>query len=371
MRNVRLLNKDLAQAGEFLDTLLSKNFNAIMEKEQEEPAKLNGVAFKPDNLTRFSEPPAPPPSQPLPEKPDVARINTTNPPELSLKRSNTEKPKPAQGSSPIRQDSSQVISLVEALATARKEIESQSERMRDLEEMLMREREARELAEKRAQESSESHMNGSAKGSTTIDPAVPQPPLDGSNVVPVVPAEGSRGGDSTVEKLQSQTAHLQERIDQMVADMHQMKQHMETYRLRAETAEAERDEARETLKEKITRIRAEEAAKASRPKRGRSRSGSPMKVQELSSDSGEQTEREEPKASVQINGTALSDADVKALEQQLSLAISRSKSPLGANTADHHLLQQSAPYASMLGVVLFGMGLMAYINGWQKVDKGL
>jgi hypothetical protein len=28
-------------------------------------------------------------------------------------------------------------------------------------------------------------------------------------------------------------------------------------------------------------------------------------------------------------------------------------------------LQAALPYASVIGVVLFGMGLMAYINGWQ------
>jgi hypothetical protein len=37
----------------------------------------------------------------------------------------------------------------------------------------------------------------------------------------------------------------------------------------------------------------------------------------------------------------------------------------------HNLLQQSTPYASMLGVVLLGVGLMAYLNGWQRIDKSL
>jgi len=34
-----------------------------------------------------------------------------------------------------------------------------------------------------------------------------------------------------------------------------------------------------------------------------------------------------------------------------------------------NMLEQSAPYASMLGVVLLGVGIMAYLNGWQKMDK--
>jgi len=35
------------------------------------------------------------------------------------------------------------------------------------------------------------------------------------------------------------------------------------------------------------------------------------------------------------------------------------------------ILYHSTPYASMVGVVLIGMGLMAYLNGWQppKADR--
>jgi hypothetical protein len=37
--------------------------------------------------------------------------------------------------------------------------------------------------------------------------------------------------------------------------------------------------------------------------------------------------------------------------------------------AQGDLTAQSAPYVSMLGVVLIGVGLMAYLNSWQKGDK--
>jgi hypothetical protein len=33
------------------------------------------------------------------------------------------------------------------------------------------------------------------------------------------------------------------------------------------------------------------------------------------------------------------------------------------------MLLQSAPYASILGVVLIGVGLMTYLNSWQKLEK--
>lgn len=33
------------------------------------------------------------------------------------------------------------------------------------------------------------------------------------------------------------------------------------------------------------------------------------------------------------------------------------------------VLENSGPYASMVGVVLIGIGLMAYLNGWQKIER--
>ncbi|KAJ5846180.1 hypothetical protein N7534_009849 [Penicillium rubens] len=35
----------------------------------------------------------------------------------------------------------------------------------------------------------------------------------------------------------------------------------------------------------------------------------------------------------------------------------------------HNYVEEASPYASMFGVVLLGVGLMAYLNGWQKMDK--
>jgi len=87
-----------------------------------------------DLKTRFLEPPAPPPQQPLPEKPDAP----------SFKRADTEKPKNI--GSPVRSDA-QMSTLTDALSSAKKEIESQGIRLRDLETLLNEERRAREDAE--------------------------------------------------------------------------------------------------------------------------------------------------------------------------------------------------------------------------------
>ena len=173
--NARLQHQDLARTGQFLNTLLSKDDIKNQDKpEAPEPPKgqsqVNGnVSFRSDGgKTRFSEPPAPPPSQPLPEKPDIARPpSSENPP--GLKRGTTERPKshPSSNTSPIRPDNNlgQIIQLTEALNNAKKELDSNAARVRDLEEMLDREREARQHAEEMMQkmeDSSHSKMNGSA-----------------------------------------------------------------------------------------------------------------------------------------------------------------------------------------------------------------
>src|SRR5690349_2280947 len=119
MRNARLQNQDLARTSQFLNSLLSKDDIKNLHKpnlpEPPKPHLTNGnVSFRSDGgKTRFSEPPAPPPSQPLPEKPDAVRPGSSD--VASLKRTTTERPKPAS-TSPIRPDNTslqQILLLTE------------------------------------------------------------------------------------------------------------------------------------------------------------------------------------------------------------------------------------------------------------------
>jgi len=40
-----------------------------------------------------------------------------------------------------------------------------------------------------------------------------------------------------------------------------------------------------------------------------------------------------------------------------------------ARPAPQEVLVTSAPYAAMLGVVFLGVGMMAYLNGWQTLPR--
>lgn len=372
MRSARLQAQDLGRTNHFINTLLSKEDIKDLEKpEAPEPPKSqplvngNGIPFRADPKTRFSDPPAPPPQQPLPEKPDVP----------SLKRGPTERPKlgPAN-TSPSRQDNlNQIIQLTEALNSARRDIDTQTTRMRELEELLQKERSAREEAEglaKRLEETASTHMNGNAvrnvreaiydafrtddESEEIIEDEEPEPTDD-------KPSEADIAAQEMATALQS-------RIDSMDNQMLEMRQQMEEWKQRCEAAESERDADRKTLAEMVVQLRAEEAQrKATQRARSQSRQRR-AEAAEAEAQAQAVLAANATKAAVedsQIDGSVASDEHLEKPTLSRTNTITPYTSQKSAVAHDNPL-QVGLPYASMLGVVLVGMGLMAYLNGWQS-----
>lgn len=389
MRNARLQNQDLARTGQFISALLSKD--DIKNPDKAEGAEApkshmangsNGLSFRSDGgKTRFSDPPAPPPSQPLPEKPDIARPHASDIP--SLKRVGTEKPKlPHRSTSPVREENlGQILQLTEALSSAKKEIDSHSARVRELEEMFQKEREARLIAEdmaRKVEESTVAKANGSAQppaerptAESELDKA-----FDLATERPSTPEPGMLAKESEEptsqprpDPFEAATAIFQSRIDSMVNEMVGLREQLEAFRQRAEKAEAERDEDRKTLGEMVMQIRRRDeedkqraAERKSRsPRRSRSRPASRGLVKTLVQNASlpdgavDETSTEEPSA----------DGDPGVPTLSRTNTIRPTNTELGKPSQDPALLMKGLPYASMLGVVLLGMGMMAYINGWQ------
>ncbi|KAG8166564.1 hypothetical protein KVR01_002253 [Diaporthe batatas] len=386
MRNARQQAQDLSRTSKFLDALLSNEDVKNQEKpevpEPPKPPVVNGNAhsFRSDGKTRFSDPPAPPPQQPLPEKPDVARSQGDVP---SLKRATTERPKSGPSSaSPIRQDNlSQIIQLTEALNSAKREIDTQTSKMRDLEDMLQRERQAREAAEelaKRLEDDAHSRMNGLSK------PQIEDPTLAEAFEPP---SERSGEGNAQTEEIQKTTQReagedrtdsLQSQIDNMLSEMKGLREQVDNYKKQAEQATSERDADRKTLAEMVQQIRQrdEEAAALKAAARARTRSRSNGRDR-----SATVTAREPSRGRSVANrgdgeATSLPSTDEDALDDKPTLSRANTitptpRSPSKRAVSDQALLD-SIPYASMMGVVLLGMGLMAYINGWQpqpRIDR--
>lgn len=371
MRAARLQTNELGRTDNFFGSLLSKEDVKENEKEKapvvEAPKapQVNGgsVSFRSDVKPRFSDPPAPPPQQPLPEKPDVSRSHIFDPPVPPLKRTNTERPKSVPSVSPVRQEpTSQIITLVEALASAKKEIDTQGARLRDLEEMLQKERQAREQAEelaKKLEQQSEARANGDAKASdegSVMEEAF-EPPLEPVEVKEDLPADPVLI-DHTVDPtaISESTLLLEKRLESMLLDMQELRDQMESFKKRAETAETERDTDRKTLAEMVEKIRVDELARHKSAEHARLLSKD-LPAEDLPNGSLEATKAIDSL----LSKSGLSNGSAVSSEKQLTpSAVSTLSRPPGSP-----LLYHTTPYASMVGVVLIGMGLMAYLNGWQ------
>lgn len=340
-------------------------------------------------------PPAPPPSQPLPDAPkdETSTGKTTELPSLPpiLYRSDTEKPKPAglsmnASSSPVKPDQSgQILNLVDALSTAQKEIAAQNQRLNEMEHILGHERESRKLAEERA---------------LTLASSASMAPLDAQLLQTV-----SSTGMELSKKGENSGSELLERISLMRHEMDEMKLLMATYRHRAETAEEESSRDRQTLANMVESLRRREQAAERKEQRQRSQntpSTTPgEEVDEVDNEfhtldvklKGEIKRAEDRLQSLSkahaveiTNGTAAPPIHYTPLEQLGKAAISaaieggpqrvRVDHERRGQSTDHQAiltrrrqdqLSQTAPYASLIGVVLLGVGMMAYLNNWQKV----
>lgn len=413
MRSARLQNQDLARTGQFINALLSKEDiknpdkpEAAVEAPKSHMANgSNGLSFRSDGgKNRFSDPPAPPPSQPLPEKPDIARPHGAEVP--SLKRVATEKPKTQNRStSPAHQENlSQILQLTEALTNAKREIDSHSARVRELEEMFQKEREARLVAEELARKIEESNAAAKANGSVEL-PQAARPEMEAEldeafdlgTERPSTPEPGMVAKEPAEEQprpdpFEAATAIFQSRIDSMVSEMVGLREQLEAYRQRAEKAEAERDEDRKTLAEMVMQIRRRDEEDKQRAAERKSRSrriSSRSRSRPASSRGGSEKEKQQgggegALSSVLPNGavggeTSSSDgaapssaaSDEDAASEVPTLSRTNTITPTNAEVGrpghgqDPALLMRGLPYASMIGVVLLGMGMMAYINGWQ------
>jgi hypothetical protein len=394
MRNARLQNQDLARTSQFINALLSKEDVKNTDKpEVPEPPKghlPNGnISFRSDGgKTRFSEPPAPPPSQPLPEKPDAARASDAP----SLKRGVTERPKLAS-TSPIRQDNNinQILVLTEALNNAKKELDSNTARVRDLEEMLTKEREARLHAEdmmQKMEETSHTKVNGSAGGAPLVnghseldsafDPPAEQVQAAETDKAPDSPDDDD--GSTTLQqpdKAELLTAAFQARIDSMAVEMTSLREQLEAFKLRAEKAEAERDADRKTLAEMVLRIRQRDEDDKRREAERRARSVSKDRRRAQSEDNVTEKPASATNGSAKVTPAAQNGG---FLEEEASDTV---PTPSRTNTMKPNVgtlavqgqqsqdgpLLHALPYVSIFTVVIFGMGLMAHLNGWQPQSR--
>ncbi|KAJ5341210.1 hypothetical protein N7541_010334 [Penicillium brevicompactum] len=377
LKSAKQQTTDLGQTDDFLTTIMKPGYAEKEKMMKPSPLEasaahrqLNGRPKMPrvDSFSRFSDPPAPPPQQPLPEKPD-ALSRSASESFSSLKRSDTEKPKGGTGS-PVSRDSSQILSLIEALSTAKREIDTQGTRVKELESMLLQEQAARKLAEERINEL-ETRPAVESKD-TAADYHVPileNGADDGENnetedtvqVNGVHPSEDPAPQETQTEPpVEDKSAGLQVRLDAMMEEMEEMRKQIASFKGRAEHAEDNTNQARKSLAEMVETLRKERAEKTSVTVSGsKSAAHDHSPAKDFSGQAVPSDGPVEPKA----NTACVDSANSHKKE------IDAAATAFASQHQRHNYLEEASPYASIFGVVLLGVGLMAYLNGWQKMDK--
>lgn len=329
------------------------------KKSNSDRARPSPTKSKLDLIAHFSEPPAPPPQAPLPEKPDVARALADPIIQPLLRRSDTARPA-SSNSSPTRTDhSGDILRLCEELKLAKGELSNQSERMRSLEDELAQERTARESAEERVQRLEQ----GDRKDSPTNN------------------GRPSAENSPTVRRDSDPAPELQAQLDRLRTAMDEMKQQMEAYRQKAETAEAERDEARQTLAEMVEQKRRENAerdrtARRSPSRSRRSPSKRPPRLDGTSEPNGHAIMPEPISSPTSVSlleragvaeGQPITKEQAEIITEFLSREVLGPRPKFRPNS--EALYYYGVPYGSFAAVVVLGYIAMAYVNGWPKVER--
>lgn len=359
-------SQEIARARHAIENMLGGKIDlapAPEKKSSIDKARPSPTKSKMDLKAHFSEPPAPPPQAPLPEKPDVARALADPIIQPLLRRSDTARPQ-SGNTSPTRLDhSGDILRLCEELKLAKGELSNQSERMRNLETELAQERTARESAEERAQRLEE---DGPRRDS------------------PLTHEGETKSGENDSTSLESTvkaSPDLDAQLERLRNSMDEMKQQMEVYRQRAEIAEKERDEVRQTLAEMVEEKRKSNAQRSTLRSASKSPQTPPKKApQQLdgaveeanghaATPSSPTSESLLERAGVE-DGRPITPEQARMLTQFLAQEVLGSKSSQLEEGNNDKLLYYGVPYTSFAAVVLAGWLAMHWINGWPpKVDR--
>ena len=249
-----------------------------------------------------------------------------------------------------------ILRLCEELKLAKGELTTQSSRMRTLETELALERTARESAEERA-------LRFERRDSPTSTGE-----HDDAEVSP------------TDSGLRSPPVDLQLQLDRLRQSMDEMKAQMESYRRRAETAEGERDEARVSLAEMVEAKRRENSEQRRSPSRARKAEAEARGLR-IDDEAAKKTNGHviasalpgSPTSETLLEragieeGRPITQAQAKMLTQFLTQEILGVDA--GRSTEGRFGAQYGAPYGSAAAVVLLGVMVMTWVNGWPRVER--
>ena len=229
--------------------------------------------------------------------------------------------------------------------------------MKSLENELAQERTARESAEERAQRLEHGDRRDSPRDSFI--------------------SESGETVTTPKEPLHDTPPDLQIQLDRLRASMDEMKQQMEAYRNRAEIAEAERDEVRQSLAEMVEQKRKENAEKIDVRSTSKSRRSPTKRSPPLDNQNSEPNGHAispaplSPTSDILLEragveeGQPITPEQAKMITQFLTQEVLNPRSGDAESTLSYH----GRPIASMAAVVLLGVAMMTWMNGWPKIER--
>ena len=269
----------------------------------------------------------------------------------------------------------QIQNLVAALVSVKKDLDMKTQQVMVLEESLLRERMARESAEERAERLEQSSL---VSGNATISPATAKiaekeadkslpssgPSLE--EMQKLVIESNERAAAAAAKAAESAAEGLRSQLQEMVSELQNAKADLEAYKQRVHDAEKEGNEAKTSLRELIEKVKRDDEERAQRAQLsiGRNQNGSSIKNLANGSDSLLATKGLANGVGI-ANGRGRTEGGV--MGHVIGMTSEKFAGKEGNKVSD--FAKQGGPYMSMLGVVIFGVGLMVVINSWQKGER--
>lgn len=449
MREAKLQSQELSQTQEFITSLLSmpelkkpapensslntnhsnadvnndnnnknnnNNNNNSTNSPRSQPSHSSKVTSKINRLA--DAPPAPPPSQPLPEKPRISRSGTSDSPvtqfppfagpsgrEIANSISSNDNHNNDTSDislhnlalSAARNDSDMFATLIESLSNAKRELDVQGARVKELEALFQQERSARKLAEEKVRKLEElqriaaeavNSSNNGESGDSEADANTASPKEDDKQMHDKSPSVSEAENTASLQEQHE----LKKRLDSLLSEMDDMRQKMAQYKETAEKAEADADESRKALANMVETMRRErEEAQLAKAAADRNIADETISPPSVPPESDDTKQEEQPRESLEQQPRASGDvsnekdsSEVRSSSQPETCPIPTTTSaklhtetrdparPTAFSTKQQFSLpsvEETTPYTSMMGVVLIGVGIMAYLNGWGRVDK--
>ncbi|KAF3912677.1 hypothetical protein ABW21_db0203835 [Orbilia brochopaga] len=249
---------------------------------------------------------------------------------------------------------SQILSLVAVLADTKRDLEAKSLRVQELEDNLLKERSAREVAEGRIEKLELAALQASQAESETIKiPIVIEQSTDGHrDLVPDVPdASDDLDKASTPDPVVVDN-DMQNRLNQLLADLTAAQAEAENLKQSLQKSELERSSASKSISQLLEDRKREEEAR--------------IKAEKALEKHKTQQKKHAKDAQKVANGTSTPHAENKPEKAE-------NGSPAPAIKERGMMAMQprtfNAPFASLFGVVVVGVTVMVVLNSWTKGEK--